>query len=164
MSKQIYFAACGGRIKIGIAGNVMSRLKQVGNHLSEPIELIGAIPGDHELERIIHVRLRPYRLKGEWFRDCPETRHFIHDVLVRTPADAPSQPGGDIQSKKNEISNHPITFADLARLAYPVATARWLAERTGVDLRTAKRWLAGKSQAPAKAVYRALGDIFDRLD
>lgn len=67
-------------------------------------------------------------------------------------------------TKKIRVRKDRILFRDLARFARKRNTEIFLAERTGKDPRTAKRWLSGKSRAPAGAVYAIFGDIFDRLD
>jgi hypothetical protein len=64
--RRTYFVRCGGFVKIGIAWNVRHRLcgLQVGN--PEPLELLGELTGDHEIE--LHGLFREYRHRGEWFR------------------------------------------------------------------------------------------------
>ena len=57
-----------------------------------------------------------------------------------------------------------ISFRDLARLAARRKTPQFLVDRTGCDESTAKRWLSGKSRAPADALRVVLADIFARLD
>jgi hypothetical protein len=56
-----------------------------------------------------------------------------------------------------------ISFRDLAKLASPRKTEQFLAEKTGSDARSARRWLRGE-RAPAGAVYAILADIFSRID
>jgi len=57
-----------------------------------------------------------------------------------------------------------ISFRDLARLAYPEKPVAALVERTAADESTVKRWMSGRSRAPAPALYRVLGDIFARME
>lgn len=65
----VYFIRSGdsGAIKIGYAGNLVERLKelQIGN----PCELavVLAIPGDHGIERRFHSMFARDRIRGEWF-------------------------------------------------------------------------------------------------
>lgn len=56
-----------------------------------------------------------------------------------------------------------ISFRDLARLAAPRKTEHFLAEKTGSDPRSARRWLRGE-RAPANAVYAVMADIFSRIE
>ena len=56
-----------------------------------------------------------------------------------------------------------ISFRDLALLAAPRKTEQFLAEKTGSDPRSARRWLRGE-RAPAGAVYAVTADIFSRIE
>jgi hypothetical protein len=65
--------------------------------------------------------------------------------------------------KKMRTVGKRISFRDLAKLASPRKTEHFLAEKTGSDPRSARRWLRGE-RAPAGAVYAVLADIFARID
>lgn len=78
---QVYFAAIDGKIKIGISKNAIARVVQINRSHATPLSLIGAVEGDHELERTMHKRLAAYRISGEWFRDCAEVRAAIQVCL-----------------------------------------------------------------------------------
>lgn len=64
--------------------------------------------------------------------------------------------------KNIRTSDRRISLRDLARLAAPRKTEHYLAERTGKDPRSARRWLRGDT-APASAVYAVMADIFSRI-
>lgn len=64
--------------------------------------------------------------------------------------------------KKMQPAGKRISFRDLAKLASPRKTEHFLAEKTGSDPRSARRWLRGE-RAPAGAVYAVLADIFSRI-
>jgi hypothetical protein len=64
--------------------------------------------------------------------------------------------------KKTRTLDKRISFRDLAKLASPRKTEHFLAEKTGSDPRSARRWLRGE-RAPAGAVYAVLADIFARI-
>lgn len=57
-----------------------------------------------------------------------------------------------------------ISFRDLARMAARRKTREFLAERCGVDISTAKRWLSGRSRAPASALRAVVVDILARAE
>ncbi|MBN9007280.1 MAG: hypothetical protein J0H40_17925 [Rhizobiales bacterium] len=67
-------------------------------------------------------------------------------------------------TKKMRIGADRISFRDLARFAARRKTEQFLADRTGVDERTAKRWLSGKSRATGTAVSVVVADILSRLE
>lgn len=56
-----------------------------------------------------------------------------------------------------------ISFRDLAKFARRRKTEQFLVDRTGCDASTAKRWLSGKSRAPADAAFKILADILARV-
>jgi hypothetical protein len=64
--------------------------------------------------------------------------------------------------KKTRPVDGRISFRDLAKLASPRKTERFLADKTGSDPRSARRWLRGE-RAPDVAVYAVLADIFARI-
>lgn len=76
----------------------------------------------------------------------------------------PSNRGTDKYVRKNiRTVERRISFRDLARLAAPRKTEHFLAEKTGSDARSARRWLRGE-RAPASAVYAVMADIFARIE
>ena len=69
----IYVAQVGetGRVKIGSAVDVERRLMWLRS--KEPgLVLRRTLPGGVKWERQIHQALRPWRIKGEWYRPAPE--------------------------------------------------------------------------------------------
>jgi hypothetical protein len=84
MKHRVYFAASKGRIKIGTTSKpVPERLAQISASLERPLVQIGFIDGDQQLERSIHRLLDAFRIRGEWFRDCPEIRKAIDHLISR---------------------------------------------------------------------------------
>lgn len=80
----IYFAASAGRIKIGSTRRAVEiRLKQIGQGLPDPLELIGVVEGPIELERASHAMLAEFRLRGEWFKDIPEVRSTVGQIIAQ---------------------------------------------------------------------------------
>lgn len=84
----VYFVQWREYIKIGSAHDVKSRARALINNIPEgDVTPIAWIPVpfqrdkpwlayyNHELE--IHHALRDYRVRGEWFRDCPTVRKLI---------------------------------------------------------------------------------------
>lgn len=67
---RLYFVQAGmrGPIKIGLADDPRSRLRelQCGNH--EQLYLLASFPASVGLERFVHRRLQGVRVRGEWFQ------------------------------------------------------------------------------------------------
>ncbi|XXX79291.1 GIY-YIG nuclease family protein [Sorangium sp. So ce134] len=56
-----------GRIKIGLSSDVQRRLVEIRKMVNGPVELLGTIEGDKEVELALHERFASDRLEGEWF-------------------------------------------------------------------------------------------------
>lgn len=144
---QIYFASAGERIKIGISRNVPERLRGLQIREPERIELIGTIKGNGEVERAIHKKLSPFRIEGEWFRNCPETRAAITNCFNNF---APADPDIGMPYGK---------FVAVVRLLWPRKTAAHLAALGKVTERGAHMWLSGKREPPARILAAILVEI-----
>jgi hypothetical protein len=81
----VYFVACNGFIKIGVAGNVVTRARTIWQncpgHDVVPLgwfrEYVDYPTWPYDFERVLHVQFRHLREKGEWFRDDGEIRAFV---------------------------------------------------------------------------------------
>lgn len=80
-SGQIYFLRNSrGHIKIGwTTQSPESRLSQIQTGDSEPVKIVGVMPGTEQQERAFHVRFAAYRMKGEWFHPNAELELLIKD-------------------------------------------------------------------------------------
>lgn len=74
---KVYFVAAPGRIKIGFTISPESRLDKLRQVDMEELTMLGIVDGTRRLERHLHRKLAPFRLKGEWFLDCPDVRSAI---------------------------------------------------------------------------------------
>jgi len=77
---RVYFIGVGeeGPIKIGFTERtVADRRRQLQTSHPDTLVLLAIIEGDERLERDLHKRFAGFRLKGEWFRRCPELLDFI---------------------------------------------------------------------------------------
>lgn len=81
MSGKIYFVSAPGRIKIGYTANPDDRLEKLRQVDMESLSVLATIDGSRRLERHLHEKLAPYRLKGEWFLDCAAVRAAISECL-----------------------------------------------------------------------------------
>ena len=69
-----------GRIKIGIAKNVRQRLATLQTASSDPLRLMGTIPGGgRKLERQLHRQWAYLQTHGEWFETHPDLLTYIND-------------------------------------------------------------------------------------
>lgn len=54
-------------VKIGVAGNVQSRLDELRTGSPVPLHIMWKTRGDRDLEYSLHEYFAPYRIHGEWF-------------------------------------------------------------------------------------------------
>lgn len=90
--RGVYFLQWGAFVKVGCAGNVLTRCR--GLRFSVPFgetTLLGWIPlgnvtaNQFAHERDVHCHLEACRVRGEWFKDCPEIRRFIAEHARPVP-------------------------------------------------------------------------------
>lgn len=77
---MIYFIEIAGRepIKIGFTTRTPAqRLSQLQVAHPLRLRLLGACDGDREMEKVLHERFAPYRIRGEWYERAPEILDFI---------------------------------------------------------------------------------------
>ncbi len=67
-------------VKIGVAANLDARLNNLQGGNVNPLRILVSVPGGRKLERQFHQRLAHLRLRGEWFKDCPELRKLICEI------------------------------------------------------------------------------------
>lgn len=77
--QTVYFiqSIYGGPIKIGVAVDVVSRLKQIQNMSPVPLKLLATEAGGKERESRLHEQFSQYRLYGEWFEPTKELLSHI---------------------------------------------------------------------------------------
>lgn len=70
-------------IKVGwTSRDPAKRLRVLQTGCPRPLALMGSVEGSKGDEKALHDRLRAYRLRGEWFSDCPEVRAQIGLTLA----------------------------------------------------------------------------------
>jgi hypothetical protein len=131
----------------------MARLAALRTGAGAPVELIGSIQGDGEIERALHKKLRQFRIDGEWYRDCAEVRAAIQNSLNNFPEAA---------STRNRRSRGKTKFSAVAKLIWPIRAAERMAEIAYVDARTAARWLSGEFEPPGIVLAAILTEITRR--
>lgn len=146
---EVYFAAGGGRIKVGFSRKTASRIQDINLHLAEPVTLIGTIPGTPAVEKAIHARLGAHKLKGEWFTDCAEVREVIDGVMQRgldamgiTVPERPAPPMF-VPSPPD-----PNPLPKVAFMMWGHDASRELAAMADVPEQTANEWLNGTRKIP----------------
>lgn len=83
----VYFVERDGFVKIGTTANLPDRLRDLGRGSSTiegmsvgPVTLLATLPGDHLVEKRLHLRFERLRVGGEWFLPDQELNDFIANV------------------------------------------------------------------------------------
>lgn len=84
----IYYVITCCRIKIGYTTNLPRRLAELC-----PDELLATERGDRDTEALRHRQFAPYRVRGEWFRDCPALRAHVAAVKAGHHSAITDMPG-----------------------------------------------------------------------
>jgi hypothetical protein len=77
----VYFirAGEGGPVKIGVAGDVASRLAEFQTAHFQTLHIIREMDGDTLAEREMHRRFKHRHIRGEWFEFDPEMLTVVPD-------------------------------------------------------------------------------------
>lgn len=135
----IYFAETADRIKIGIAQDVNARLRALQAGAAQPLNLIGSIKGNLRREQEIHNAIKQYRIKGEWYRDCPEVRATIQNCFNNFDLAEGIKP-------KN------TNFGAAWKAIFPNKSAEHLAALVGCSVRAAAYQISGEKDPSAQAI------------
>lgn len=77
----VYFIANDAAVKIGFSADPAGRLRDLQTASPYSLQLLGAVEGGKKHERAIHAALDEFRLRGEWFRLCPEVTGFVERAI-----------------------------------------------------------------------------------
>lgn len=83
MRSVIYFLQAGddGPIKIGYTSRRSEIRRQCcQTYNSEPIRLLAEAGGERDLEDRLHDYLEKYRIRGEWFENCPQVQEIVQAI------------------------------------------------------------------------------------
>jgi hypothetical protein len=166
VKEKIYFAAGDGRLKVGTtSGEVSDRVTGISAHLAEPLKVIGSIDGGLPFERAIQKYMLPWRLKGEWFRDCDEVRAIVDRLLSEGPG-AIGYDGSmfyhELAKTQRDDVDRPSDPGKIGRLLRLMWADRAIAELSafaGCSQEQASRWLDG-AERPPRLVRYALAAIY----
>lgn len=134
---SVYFLLSDGHIKVGYSDSPDARVKNLGAAHYKDFSVISVVPGSQSFERAIHVRLKKYRIKGEWFRDCPEVRATISAIQQSGYSSIDF-----VEPVLRDTADDTYSLALVAREIWPRRTAENLAEYMGCSERNACYFLA----------------------
>lgn len=86
VSDKTYFIRCEDYVKIGIAVDVMKRMRGLQSANPNRLELLAVVEGCHKFERSLHRRFADLRHSDEWFRLGPELSEYIEEIRAQHKA------------------------------------------------------------------------------
>lgn len=147
---SIYFVECLGRIKIGYSADLKGRMSTLATSAPDRLTLITTIEGSQQFERAIHKHLDEYRIKGEWFADCPAVRAAIERLVAEGPG-AIGFSEEEAAGSATQPSEIQVAITNLIKRKRPHGTKAWemVADQFGIGERAAKYRLANRSSYTA---------------
>ena len=95
----IYFIRSGNSdyCKIGITDNLPRRIKALQTGNPETLKCLGVIYGDAASERLIHIKLSKYKIRGEWYQ-LAEALQMLDGCKKKSIMEQVAEPLGRCQS------------------------------------------------------------------
>jgi hypothetical protein len=116
---SVYFISCRktGMVKIGCAYDPFDRLKSLQTGSPTKLKIEALLKGSTKRERELHKLLKKHRVRGEWFRLCPEIEAIIKEANTPTRVKSLSSKGKslDLETMNEETSAKP-NFARPVRI------------------------------------------------
>lgn len=79
----IYFLCVGHAVKIGYTTDPARRIADIRTYLPDEIAGLAVVRGGRAEEQRLHRALRPHRIRGEWFKNCPDVQAVVCQSLLR---------------------------------------------------------------------------------
>jgi len=115
---SVYVLRSVNLIKIGYSENIRLRVGAIISSSPVPVEFVGHMPGDREVEAHLHAKFDAARFSGEWFVESPAMRDFFSILLT------PGLPA--IESKREQRRRMENGYQDdVAERVRNAAKARW---------------------------------------
>lgn len=108
---SVYLITCRelGMVKIGVAFNPFVRLKTLQTAFPLDLTVEALIKGAHRREKELHQQFAAHRVRGEWFRLCPEIEALIDKDNV------PQRPRSEAQKRRlHQLHSDPEQFGPFA--------------------------------------------------
>lgn len=103
-NELVYFMYSGGLIKIGYTANIIKRFGEIQNMGSTKVELIAVIPGNKQMEQMLHRMFKADRKHSEWFRLSDDIRKYLgcldEAVIALMPPDDAAKAGSCLDRLK----------------------------------------------------------------
>lgn len=89
---SIYVLRSDNLVKIGFSDDLRKRVGGIVSTVPVPVEFVGHMPGDREVEAHLHERFAAHRFSGEWFVETPGMRAVFEAILTPNMPELDSGP------------------------------------------------------------------------
>lgn len=151
----VYFIRGRDAIKIGFSLEPRLRLRELQTSHSEPLELLGIMDGNPDVERGLHERFAALRRSGEWFEASEALLTFVAENSSLPP---PASKRQRAQSKFDKGAASKILIEFLTA-RHPDRTAEAVSEATGINKGTIRSWL-NRGSLPAADTVLTLVEVY----
>lgn len=79
---SIYVLRSDNLVKIGFSDNLRKRVRQIISTVPIPVEFVGHMPGDRDVEKHLHDIFAQSSFSGEWFVETEQMRSLFDTMLI----------------------------------------------------------------------------------
>lgn len=115
---SIYVLRSDNLVKIGFSDNLRNRVQSIVSTVPVPVEFVGHMPGDRDMEKHLHDIFDASHFSGEWFVETPAMTVFFETILI------PNMPQIETVKQQKRKAEQSETKSVQERVRQ-VANARW---------------------------------------
>jgi hypothetical protein len=139
---SIYVLRSDNLVKIGFSDHLRKRLSQIVSSSPVPVEFVGHMPGDRELEAHIHSRFQSQHFSGEWFVENEQMRQMFAAILTPRLPELPKKQHRDRAAQREYQKSASFGVQTAAKEKWPSLSA---AERVS-ELAGALGWRLSRTK------------------
>lgn len=139
---SIYVLRSDNLVKIGFSDNLRRRVQQIIATVPVPVEFVGHMPGDRDVEKHLHEIFADASFSGEWFVETERMRDLFDIMLIPRLPDP--EPPVQVKRKVERAST-----AELSKKVKEEAGRRWPNRSKGeivIELAKALGWSKNRTK------------------
>lgn len=113
---SIYVLRSAELVKIGYSADLRQRVASIISSVPVPVEFVGHMPGDREVEAHLHERFAMSRFSGEWFVETDQMRQ-VFDAILTSKLPEPAKTTNKSVKRARDNSTATIVRDQLRRAA-----------------------------------------------
>lgn len=120
---SIYVLRSDNLVKIGFTDNLRTRVSAIISAVPVPVEFVGHMPGDREVEAHFHHRFSAQNFSGEWFVETEEMRLVFQTMLTPRLPDLPERERRDRSEQRRAQRELASEVKTATQAAWPNTSA-----------------------------------------